>query len=202
MGGASAEVAFEMRPGARSSHVVNLRLSGNNFLVYAISYLGLGQNQIRNQFANNASCFARGYPLPSGEAGEGDYKSCVKSIKPFLKKVHDVNKVKRLIVPGTKFIAVSWYHDLLHSNIFSSGAGFTPGQLYNKGVQICGQSWSSLKTQYGDNPYLYSACFNLAYFYELLTEGFKFKDDYHFNTLRDVDWALGVVVYQAYNLNS
>lgn len=199
MGGASAEVAFEMRPGARSSQVVNLRLGVNNFLVYAISYLGLGQNQIRNQFTNNANCFSRGYPLPSGKAGEGDYKSCVEDIKPFIKKVHDVGKVKKLIIPGTKFIAVSGYHNLLHSNVFSSGAGFTPAQLYNKGVQVCGQSWSSLKSQYGDNPYLYSACFNLAYFYELLTDGFKFKDDHYFSTLRDIDWALGVVVFQAYN---
>jgi apyrase len=199
MGGASAEVAFEMRPGARSSHAVNLRLGANNFLVYAVSYLGLGQNQIRNQFANNASCFSRGYPLPSGEMAEGDYRSCTKAIKPFLKEVHNVDEVKKMIAPGTKFIAVSWYHDLLHSNVFSSGAGFTPAQLYNKGVQICSQSWNSLKMQYGDNPYLYSACFNLAYYYELLTNGFKFKDGYYFNTLRDVDWALGVVVFQAYN---
>lgn len=199
MGGASAEVAFEMRPGARSSQAVNLRLGANNFLVYATSYLGLGQNQIRNQFANNASCFSRGYPLPSGKAGEGDYGSCVEDIKPFIKKVHDVGKVKKLIIPGTKFIAVSGYHHLLHSNVFSSGAGFTPAQLYNKGVQVCGQSWSSLKSQYGDNPYLYSACFNLAYFYELLTDGLKFKNNHYFSTLHNVDWALGVVVFQAYN---
>ncbi|MGD9152952.1 MAG: hypothetical protein PVG30_04750 [Gammaproteobacteria bacterium] len=199
MGGASAEAAFEMRPGARSSHAVNLRLGANNFLVYAISYLGLGQNQVRHQFTNNASCFARGYPLPSGEMGEGDYRSCVKAIRPFLEEVHDVGKVRQLIAPGTKFIAVSWYYDLLHSNIFNSGAGFTPAQLYNKGVQICDQSWTSLKMQYGDDPYLYSACFNLAYFYGLLTHGFKFKDNHHFSTLRNVDWALGVVVFHAYN---
>ena len=96
-------------------------------------------------------------------------------------------------------MAISGYHDLLHSNLFDQGAGFTPQELSLRGKRICGESWPSLDAKYGDNPDLYSACFTLAYFYALLSDSYRFEDQYYFDTAQDIDWTSGVALYQAYH---
>ncbi|MCK4608937.1 MAG: hypothetical protein KAT71_05615, partial [Gammaproteobacteria bacterium] len=85
MGGASTEVAFATSKSEDTENIAKIQLGKNDFSVYAVSYLGLGQNQARSQFMNNKNCFPKNYLLPDKTYAVGNYEECVKSLNPVLK---------------------------------------------------------------------------------------------------------------------
>lgn len=198
MGGASTEIAFELHGDIPKQEVTYLRINSTTFPLYAVSYLGIGQNVIRSQYLNNANCFPVGYTMPNGNYGVGDYDKCIKDIKPLIDHVQNVAKTKKLVPDNMDFIAVDVFYKLTHSTVVDLPKGFTPRILHSIGSKFCRQNWQNLRQQYGNDPGLYKDCFNMAYFYTLLKSGYHFKEHQFFHTTHDIDWTLGVAVYQAF----
>lgn len=203
MGGASVQVAFAMtQPLPQNSpDFVTLEINGQTINLFAHSFLGLGQTEVSHQFLNEPACYAKGYPLADGAVGDGEAINCADSV---MHLVNDVQHVSSYIQETLKNESVeNWYAlggiDYLSQEPYFEvkRRTFTPRQLLEKANQnLCHVLWSQLES-ISEDEYLYGYCFNAAYYYALIVEGYGLHPETSIHTLakdQGSDWSLGVVL--------
>ena len=203
MGGASTEIAFATQENISPDNKFIVNINNHTYQLYSHSYLGLGQDVARSQYASNANCFPVGYALPSGSAGNGDYSACAQRIAPLVEQVQHVHLA--LFPKANRFYAISGFYYTATAKPFNSNDGtMTLSKLANSGKAFCHTNWSTLKNLYPDDKYMYGYCFNTAYYDVLLRQGYRFGvqggdqlsvaksiDD------TDIDWTLGVALLKS-----
>ena len=205
LGGASTQITFVPldRPRADGQAI---SLAGNTYHVYTHSYLGLGQDQAR-QAVSSPACFLKGYPIPAGGVGTGDYDGCRDAIRDTLARPCDDEPCSLFGVfqPPVygDFLALSVY--AYTSRFFGLEGRLSPSELESLARPFCAQSWNRLVADdpsVADNPYLPNYCFSAAFVVTLMTDGFGLP----FTTERvhapikvqgtPVGWALGALLYE------
>lgn len=84
LGGASTQIAYEGDgPGG-----FKVEINNKTRKVNTESFLGLGLDQAISQYLNQAACFPKGYILPNGRKGTGDFDVCTNKVEPLVSKVH------------------------------------------------------------------------------------------------------------------
>lgn len=205
LGGASTQIAFEPHHPPRE-HGRALELGGMRYLLYTYSYLGLGQDLVREATASPA-CFNAGYPIPGGYVGTGDYAACRAVIRETLAKPCARGPCSLLGVYQPPPVG-----DFLASTVYAYTAGFfgleerlSPAELERAAAPFCARSWQELVDDHsaGDpGPYLARYCFAAAYVVTLLTEGFglPFETDRVLlppkGEAAKVSWAKGALLYE------
>jgi len=197
MGGASTQITFATNNSAGSDNNLHFLVDSNYFNVSSTSYLGLGQNQARNQYANDPNCFPINYPLPNDKSGAGSYSLCAKDVAALVK---NVRKISPQIPANMKTFALSGFYYLASSDPFHLTGDFSAQTLQTKGTKFCATNWANIEKQYGNNSHLYSYCFNAAYFNQLLTKGYGFDATNNFITTdsisgQSIAWPLGALIY-------
>lgn len=206
MGGASVQIAFPIAPIStiENKSQLQIQLYGEHYTLYVHSFLGLGQTEMSHQFLNAKSCFANRYPLPEGEAGQGNALTCREEMSSFM---NDVHRVKHLIQPLLATNPVeSWYSiggiaNLADTTFFNfSNKQFTNQDLLQQAdMQICQQDWEELNTQFPNDEYLYGYCLFSAYYYALMVDGYGLYPEqpvHYMPPEQNIDWTTGVVLHQ------
>jgi apyrase len=205
LGGASTQITFLPLDYPRSLGQT-VRIGQNTYHLYTHSYLGLGQDQARDSVASPA-CFIRGFPMPSGGTGTGDFERCRGAILEGF-RVPCENEPCPLL--GTyqpplygDFLAFSVY--AYAADFFGLGERLVPEDIAEKGAVFCAQDWNAMVAadpDLADNRYVPNYCYAAAHIATLLTDGFGFPDSTQRITapLRvqgaSVGWTLGALVYE------
>lgn len=209
MGGASVQIVFpiQKKPENNYKSQVELDLYGQHFNLYVQSFLGLGQTEVSHHFLNSPSCFANNYPLPDGEAGQGNAPSCEQEVSKLMTEVHKVNNQIQPLLAANP--VDSWYSIGGISNLADSGLfHFENSQLTNQNLlqqadqQICHQQWDVLNDQFPDDDYVSQYCLFSAYYYALMVEGYGIYPEQTINYIppeENLDWTLGVVLHKHSN---
>ncbi len=200
LGGASTQIAYE----CNSADAVTMTINHQNYRVCSASFLGLGLTQAMSQYTNEPACFPKGYSLPNGKKGTGNYTVCSDKVKPLVDKVHDVSAYidSHHMMDGIpNFVATSAYNfTAVELGIDKS---FSILSLEQEGQEFCTQQWRSLisgSTPFKASPYLFNTCFAAAfekdlyiYGYRLNTKNIPIKTT---STIQGINlgWALGVLL--------
>jgi apyrase len=204
IGGASTQIVAPISDSSSLSKedITVQKLYGHTIHLFAKSFLGLGQNQIANRYANTVSCYPNEYQLPSGGKGKGDTFLCKEQIAKGLNTTHLVNKTTHTILASHP--VDSWYimggvTNLLNNKIFSlTQQQFNNYQLSLEANQkICQQNWSDLTKKYKDEYMLFNYCLVPSYLHALIVEGYGFDETKNINFMpqdKSIDWTVGVVL--------
>ena len=208
LGGASVEIAFETnKPIFNPDDKVEFKIGPKKNTVYSHSYLGLGQELAMSQYANEPSCFPKGYPLPNKEQGSGEFNRSLLKIEKLINVVHNVNKPSTIIPDINKFVGISGFYYTPNSEPFGLGQYISIKTLKDRGRKFGLQLWSETEKKYGRDPYLYLYYFSSSFISVLLEKGFGFNENTKFNVVNsvngtDVSWTLGAMIYYAEDNNS
>ena len=206
MGGASVQITFPVQNTEKinPNDIYNIDVNGHHFVLFAHSFLGLGQTLLSQQFLDERSCFANGYQLPSHLSAKGDAFFCQYDVSKLINSVHGVNHIVKQPIAANA--VDDWYTiggiaPLVEDKLFGfSDQQFTNQRLLEQAdIQICHQSWQALITQFPENEYLYGYCLSASYYYALMVDGYGLKPDQPVNYMpsgQDIDWTLGVVLHQ------
>ncbi len=205
-GSASVQIAFPVQ-NAKTIHpndYINIDVYERHISLYTHGFLGLGQDEIRNQYLDSSACFSKDYPLPNGLPATGNFQVCERLIKPLINEIHQVDSTIQSVIQSNPIHA--WYiiggiSTMLQERpfIFENNV-FTNQELAEKADrQVCQQDWAVLGTLYSKNKYMFTTCLNASYFYALFVEGFGINQTqpihYISNKMSTNDWTLGVVLY-------
>lgn len=206
MGGASTEIAFATNQViANNDDKAIINVGSQQYQLYSHSYLGLGQDDARLQYTNDANCFPSAYPLPNSHPANGELSTCIQDTANLVKDIQQVKPVTAMLANTTQtFYALSGYYNTADSKLFGFKDSATIKAMENQGSSVCQQSWESLQQQDPNDPYLYALCFNDALNTSLLTQGYGFSDDTSVNLVskiknQDVSWTLGVAICSVNN---
>lgn len=190
MGGASTQIAYE---DSTNPEAMTIRLGDKSFKIVSKSYLGLGGDQARNQYLNDAHCFPVGYPLPNGKEGAGEAALCAADTNALINSVHHADQENKSVPEKMHFIAISGYY--YTSRALGIRNVFTVDELSNNAKHFCQTGWKDLVKQRSADPYLYGYCFNANYMSVLLTNGFNLSRSASYKIENNIDWTLGAAVY-------
>lgn len=205
LGGASTQITFLPLDHPREEAVA-ITLAGVPYRLYTRSYLGLGQDQALAQ-VGSASCYARGYPLPDGGVGAGDYAACKSAVRELLSASCERGPCSLMGVYQPplygEFFAFSayWYA----ASFFELGQTLEPEVLEERGRAFCSLGWDEIREIHRDSlddPYLPRHCFTAAFLVTLLNEGYGFPlDSREIKVPRqlqgnDIGWSLGALVLE------
>lgn len=187
MGGASTQIVFNRTDQKQAN--VTVKLNDKSYYLFSHSFLGLGRNEARNQFANTAACFAKNYPLPNGHLGVGNLAACQRQIKVFLQARYQIEKFVPLL-PQQLFIG----YNALYYFAKDMGVKALSIQTIEKlGNQACARDWH--KTADPNQIYQFGHCFSGAYFSTLMKD-YGFSPQQRLKTAKG-SWTLGVAVVLA-----
>lgn len=207
IGGASTQIAFPLQNNATQnlgkSTLVELSLYGQHINLFVYSFLGLGQNEMTHQLLDSSSCFSHNYPLPNGEAGQGNAPDCADEIASLINGVHKVNTVVQPVLasnPVSSWYAIGGIAGLAESKPFQFPQNQLTSQdfLQQANNLICHQQWDDLNHQYPNNEYLDSYCLLPAFYYALMVDGYGFSPNQEVNyvpSAQNLDWTIGVVLH-------
>ncbi|KTD64933.1 hypothetical protein [Legionella shakespearei] len=204
MGGASVQIVFPIRKNSatNSRSQVEMDLYGQHFNLYVQSFLGLGQTEMSHHFLNSPSCFSNNYPLPDGDAGQGNAFSCEQEVSKLMTEVHKVNnQIQPLLAanPVDSWYSIGGISNLADSSFFH----FENSQLTNQNLiqqadlEICHQQWDEINQRFPEDDYVSQYCLFSAYYYALMVEGYGLYPDQTINYIpkdENLDWTLGVVL--------
>ena len=199
MGGASTQIAFETTDTHHPDNEIVITLNQTPHRVFSQSFLGLGQNQIRNTMTrhmDSPSCFPMGYPYDS-KIGQFNFATCA----TIYSEIIENNDVAQRVIPteGQSFIAYeSFFYNFLFFDVQQ-----TPTQkaLQSQMNAICYLSWDTLELAFPNTPteYLAHFCANGVYFNELLYNTYQLQgsqlqitDNIHGTA---IEWPLGALLY-------
>ncbi|UYM15450.1 acetate and sugar kinases/Hsc70/actin family protein [Endozoicomonas euniceicola] len=197
MGGGSTQIAYEVKN--KGSYTV--KISNKTYSLETKSFLGLGLDLAITQYLNQAACFPKGFPLPNGKKGTGDFEVCSKAIRPLITDVQKVSSYLSLhpVVNTHSFIVISgFYYTAKELNITKN---YSIKKLGEQGENFCKQIWEDLKigeTSYLPSPFLWHICFDAALESDLLTLGYRLElAGLPIKTTSSIDyksdWSLGVL---------
>lgn len=206
-GSASVQVAFPLNQTQTIApeDYMNIDVYGRHISLFTHGFLGLGQDEIRNQYLDRDVCFPRHYPLPKGTSAVGNLRACEERMKPLINGVHQVDStIKSLIQssPEQTWYIIGGISAMLQEKPFTfEHAQFTIDELADKANrQVCQQSWSVLGTLYPENKHMFASCLNTSYFYSLFVDGLGIhrSQSIHYVPKKNKasNWTLGVVLYQ------
>lgn len=200
VGGASAEIAFATNDTSFDpADVVNVTINQQTYPVYAVSFLGLGQDQIRdamNHSESAAACYPPQYQLNDKTTGQFDLPTCGNQLQNLIQYKMDK------ILPethGSSFVAYSGiYYDYTFFNADNRPSRVTLEEHINN---ICHQNWPDLKAKFPNVPekYLSADCANGVFIDKLIYSDYHLSDDElkitnQINTVT-IDWTLGAALY-------
>ena len=198
MGGGSTQIAYEVD----DKEDFTVEINKKTYKLNAESFLGLGLNLAMSQYLNQETCFPKGFILPSGKKGTGDFDACSKAIEPLITGVQEVNNYTTLhpVRNTHSFLLISGY-DYTASEL-NITKNFSITNLGKQGEDFCKQSWKDLKdgkTSYVASPFLWHICFDSALEEELLTFGYRLDfGGFPIKTASTVSytssWPLGVLL--------
>ena len=207
MGGASTQIAF-LSDDAGNENVLHRTYRGNEYEVFAKSYLEMGQDRAL-ELVSSTSCFPKGYALEDHGAsgvGAGDFSACTADIIAGYRQLCDSLGVSDCLFDSgfvanteNEFIAIAAYYYTFSFLGFSEDVNLDTLQLY--GTDFCGKTWEEVQAEHAetDPSYLKAYCFNSAYFYALLHNGYLFDNSVELSTENEVgdtevSWTLGAII--------
>lgn len=204
-GGASVQITFPLTDAraVNPEDIVDLTIHGKHIQLFVHSFLGLGQHELSHQFLDVPDCYSTGYELPSHTLGQGNLLSCREKITALINRVHQVDKT---IKPVMKTNSVNtWYalggigYIVQTKPLNFQDLVFTMNELETAANPVfCQQNWKALNDAMPNDDYLYSSCFNTAYIYALLIDGYGLQQDqrirFFSSEQNNNDWTLGVVL--------
>lgn len=198
MGGASLQVAFA--DNASTEILIPVKVGNRNFLINSCSYLGIGADQMRGQYTDNANCFPKGLEL-SDVTGNGNYNQCLLDLRPIIREVHKVKPLPLSVLWTTDFVGISNFYYMTNSKPFNMGSIASASDIKAKGELFAQMTWEEMKSKWMKDPYLFSYYIKSAFIVEFLAAlGFgpntKIKVVNKINGV-EVSWALGAAIYYA-----
>lgn len=220
MGGASTQITFV--PAIKTEcPYIKRKIRGQNYSVFSKSYLYLGQDQAKtltNATDCHTACYPLNYPCKAGK-GTGNFDECKECIFNRMNKLCNnedlacvFEKEELPDKPLHEFIACSaFYYTFSFPGLGLNLNKINLKKLKSKGEVLCATEWDDLKKAYptSKEKYLSGYCFNAAYFWALLSKGYKFDDtgSGEFiaakNKINDneISWTLGTVLDIALGYN-
>lgn len=203
MGGASTQIAY--LNASVSPDMVKRAYRGQNYDIYAKSYLLMGQDQAF-KLAQTPYCFPAGYEIDSVQVGTGDFAACALDIVE--KYTSDCpNPGDPECVFGTDFqapeidsyLAISAFYYTFDFLKFEGEV--TLNTLAEKATEYCSMSWEEVEKKYTgiDKKYLKTYCFYASYFWSLLSQGYELDEDLQILFSNKIDgeepsWTWGAAV--------
>lgn len=207
IGGASVQLVFPIDnlTDLPRQNIVRVSAYGEQFLIYAQSFLSAGANEVAKKVSTLPECYPLEYALPNGQMAAGDAAMCEQSINQTINSENIIGNVAKIATknnPPSKWYTVGVGEYLVQSSAdFFQNGGFTPQTLLNYvDSTYCKQNWSVLQTIYPNDPFIEKNCLSGALFYGLTVDGFGLMPDQAVQTLNDgtnADWTLGVIVHQS-----
>ncbi len=206
-GSGSVQVAFPLNhvQAINPNDYIDFDVYKRHVSLFTHGFLGLGQDEIRNQYLDSGACFPRHYPLPNGLSANGDLQSCSRLINPLINEIHQVDSTVHPVLennPGQNWYIIGGVSAMVQERPFTFEQNtFTSQELAEKADhQVCQQDWAVLGTLYPKNKYLFANCLTASYFYSLLTNGLGIDPAQPVHYVSDKtstnDWTLGAVLYQ------
>ena len=206
VGGASAQIVFQTSD-TQNPNVTKVTINGVSYNVFAISYLGLGQDVVRNTLNNDKStisnennvnnCYPSGYTsLESHITGAFVYNDCLNSILKYVQSkfpdIFELYKItdyaqEKFIGVGAVFFVLDFWKILDNEEM-----------LENKIKDNCSQNYTQIEQAYPKAYNLYNVCANSVYEEELLNNVLKLnaKNFSAINTIgtTSLTWTLGYLL--------
>ena len=206
-GSASVQLAFPLKSTQMvdPDDSINVALYGRHISLFTHGFLGLGQDEIRNQYLDHDVCFPKHYPLPKGSPAAGDLPACKTLLTPLINDIHQVDRTVKALIqsnPEQTWYIIGGISAMLQTRPFTfDNHEFTTQEFAEKANrQVCQQDWSILGTLYPENKHLFASCLNASYFHALFVDGFGINptQPIHYipNKISANDWTLGVVISQ------
>lgn len=200
VGGASAQVAFAT-PQASSESIIKVSINNKLYNVYAISFLGLGQDVARNTMntlPNHNACYPLGYNSVSLNInGNFDYSGCTSNYDSVIAPYPEINQVKNVAgYYSESFIGIaSVYYTLSFWNIESQ-----PGLLAQNINTTCIENYSQIVAEHPtafkpENQCANSTLINNMLFNNLAMESSQLTAVETINGT-PLTWTLGYVLVQ------
>ncbi len=206
VGGASVQVTLPVQDSEQidKQDLFDVDVYGRHYVLFAHSFLGLGQNVFLQQFLNVDNCFSNGYPLPNGRLGKGDASSCQQAVSMVMDQMHEVSRIVKSAITSNgnhSWYAIGGVASLLESNPISfQNKQFTNQQLLEKvDTEACKRPWQDLNAENPNNEYVYGTCLFASYYYALMVDGYGIKPEElvsYMPSNQGLDWSLGVVLHQ------
>ncbi|CAD8157046.1 unnamed protein product [Paramecium pentaurelia] len=224
LGGASTQIAFKVDYIQYESDIVTLTLPDEDINLYAISYLGYGNDQARDAvLAKSISgtqvispCYHQGYSgtwtyqkVQYSLSGSGNVEQCQALIQSFLnsqcRTVKDelcgINAIDQPQLPTSYSIyavsGVATIANFLQLNTFKLP------QFLSQAQEFCKMSWSQVQANstYSSNQYVSTNFFLSLYVHQLLSIGYNIPDTMDINAPLLINsqtptWAMAAVQYQ------
>ncbi|AUR50865.1 hypothetical protein CUN60_00630 [Aquella oligotrophica] len=200
VGGASTQVAFAT-PQASSESIIKISVNNKFYNVYAISFLGLGQDVARNTMntlANHNACYPLGYSSTLLDInGNFDFSNCVSNYDSVIAPYPEINQVKDVAgYSSESFIGIaSVYYALSFWNIESQ-----PGLLTQNINSTCVENYAQIVAQHPtafkpENQCANSTLINTMMFNNLAMESSQLTAVETINGT-PLTWTLGYVLVQ------
>ena len=195
LGGASLQVAYAVH--ADESASTSVTIHGNEYRLFAKSFLYFGQDEVAKQLDNPEACLPNGFIDQNGKIGRFDMNTCQDKINNFFNLHHS----DELFLPNDyPFWALSAFY--YTQNFFTPKNSISLTKTISGG--ICQQNWTSLIDMYPseNKSYLSGYCRNGVYISQLLSEFLHVKQNSNqiipvekINN-QPVSWTLGVAESQ------
>jgi len=204
-GGASVQIVFPVNNKTQIArkNLLKIAIYNRDIDLFVYSFLGLGQTEMSHQFLDEKFCFAKDYPLPSGEVGKGDITQCQNRISTLINKLHHVDQIVQPITrtnPIKRWYAIGRLSELVQDHPLTfKNHQFTPKALSEQtNTRSCNKTWTVINHEYsGDLSF--GNCLSAAYFYSLLVNGYGISPTIPINYFPQQDknnnWTLGVVLH-------
>ncbi len=196
IGGATIEVAYEVD--GPSGNTQKIKIGKKTYFVHSRSYLGIGNDHLREQYLDDPNCVPRGLAMVT-TTGNGDYDQCLADVKILINDVHKVEPIPKAILDKTQFVGIGYYYYLTNSKPFSLGKEASINQIKAKAESFAKMSWEEMENKWPNDQYLYGYYIGSVLVIDLLQRlGFgadtKIRDVFKIGGA-EVSWALGAALY-------
>lgn len=213
MGGASFQIAVEVGDDVRSNSIHNVTVGKKHLTLFAHSYLGYGVNQALLKVSRAISsvletneienpCIHKGLQLTLDgvtNKGTGNFSKCSSLIRSLMTlspefssiQVPNIHKVK-------KFIAMASFYYANH--YLGLQVGSTLEELKNAATAFCGEDYAEAIKRHPADQYSTSFCWFATYQYNMLYEGYGFRDGdvivekREYIDGKDLSWTTGAML--------
>ncbi|CAD8093950.1 unnamed protein product [Paramecium sonneborni] len=222
LGGASTQNAFPYNATGPDFVLLNVNPNVTNFSLYAVSYLGYGNDQARIsvlklsiQGDNDviySPCFFKGYSANTiidnknyTINGTGSLELCQNLILQLLNTTQNtsINQSYEPPVVGSTVYGTNGIYTMAD---FFNLTSFTKDSYYNKLQDLTGLTWEQANQTYPKNPYLSTQFFMATYVYSLIYNGYNIPSDTTVQAPASINgvspsWTLAACSYQLAQIN-
>ena len=184
MGGASSQIAVQMKKSTNSKHEHFVNLGFKTIKIFVYSYLGYGANEALKTVSKHLIQLNETshpcYPIGCHNTykntsfiGTGDFDKCSELISEFLLEKPDF---RNIIVPHETddYVAMAAYYYL--NSFLRLPSNSLLSQLKQASIDFCSKNYSLTLEEYPDNPYVINYCWYAVYQWNTFVNGFKFED--------------------------